>query len=1238
MVSVDEIDTLLAQEKVCEARRRLAEEDPALLPWPLRLRRAHLDARDYDVAIDETLLRVEALLADLDAVDEERPRAHALRIFGFATKRSFTLSERAVVEAREAVGPHPRVLLAEGRAMMGFDERERAHACFEEAIAAGGETEGSARHALADALYVLGDFDGAVAQAAQVNEGPARLRALRLLASCAAARQDDEAEIAAWAKVLEAGEGSDRAQDDRISYALALASVGRRADALEQLGRAWRADPKSGPGRYARARMNHLERHLEGGRSKRLAAFPTTAQKWNYCGPAVLELCFRYLAVELTQDEIADTVKRQFGTPMYEIAAFLQAHEIVARRVEGTRARIMAALDLDLPVIVQEEYSTTSHVAVLIGYDEALGMFIAQDPATHRPLLKTFEFTERAGDLYGGGAIIVLGRAGPERSALEAHCDEAGLVDAPHLRILDDADRLRPAVGGAREEASLFEVLRRCDEAIALKPDFKLAWHRRVSTRARLAAMTGRDDDRDAMLRDLHHVRTRFARDEWPHQLHANYLSDRALRDEAYAEYLEASRIDPGDANNRRNMGECMWLSGDLERAERGLLEALARSPFDVRASENLAAVYTRELIERQKKNPDGYQSLLAPSNVYERLTAPDAEILRRAEHFSRVALADNPSNPFDHEVAGDLAALAGDHEGARAHFEQARERDPRSPFSALGIAQALCALERFDEADAALAPVTEGGRGPVRAFTLHAEVLERLDRGADAARMLTSSLEGGGDLRLVPALFDTYRRLESREAAAARLRELAERHAHDAELVRAVGELLDDEDQRGHAISLLRRVLAASPQDVGSMSRLGTMLSKDVLTRDESITLLERVVELAPGHLWSKIRLAWALAWRDPARGLSLLEEHPDAEQAYLQETRAALFDETGDAAAASGALDLALRAFADPEAGLLDLVRWHVGEGRYDRAIALAAMIEDRVKAERHRIRAEREWATAFRLGGRFKEALPRVRALCADGVPRHLAFDVYWGAASLDHALAGDAAAVYGESRGGSMTWRIRAAAERAHVGDDAELAAVRDAVADDDAESWAQLSYGYVSLKRFDEANAAAERAYAIDDTNQEALSALEDARVRQGDVDAAIACARRLAELYPYEHVGPERLGALLARKLERLDEALSHSHRAVDAAPFCHNAHWSRALALFATDDLEGAARHAERSLGLHDVDAQDEPNGSLMIRYALAGDVERLDRCLERQRERQPDVFAAYDAKLREVAAARAG
>lgn len=1241
MTDLDAIEALLAEERIREARAAL-EEGPdegieTALGWRRALRRAQLDLREPRVPVDETVLAVEALI-DAPAFEAELPRAHALRIDGYAAKRCFALTERAVAEAREALGAHPRVLLSEGRAMMGFDERERAHACFAKAIDAGGEAEDAARHALADGLYVLGDFDAAIAEARRVGPGPTRLRALRLIASCHAARQDPEAEAEAWAKVLEEGEGSDHAQDDRISHALALAGTGRRADALEALGEAWRMSPDSGAGRYARERMSHLERHLEGGRRQRLAAFPTTSQKWNYCGPAVLELCFRYLAIELTQDEIADVVKRQHGTPMFEIAAFLRAHDIVARRVEGTRARLMAAIDLGLPVIVQEEYSTTSHVAVLVGYDEALGTFIAQDPATHRPLMKTFEFTARAGQLFGNGAIIVLGRAGPELAALEARCDQAGLIDAPHLRILDDADRLRPGGGGAKEEASLFELLRRCDEAIALAPEFKLAWHRRVSARRRLHQMTGRADDRDAFLRDLHHVRTAFGEDEWPHQLHAHSLFDRGLRDEAYAEYLEASRRDPGDSHNKQSMGECMWLGGDLERAEGLLLEALALAPHDVRAAENLAAVYVRELIERGKKT-GGPESLLAPTRVFERVRGADETLRRRAAHFSRVALSEHPDNPFDHEVAGDLAAACGDWEGARAAFAEALERDPSSPFASLGLAQALWSLERVEEAERALARITEGGRGPTRAFTLHAEALEALERGPEAAEMLSRALEQGGEPGpLADALWDLWCRLESREVAAARLRELAEAHATDPELVRAIGGLLDDENQRGHAVSLFRRVLAASPQDVGAMSRLGSLLSRDVLTRAEGEATLRRVVELAPRHGWSRIRLAWALAERDPAEGLDHLDAVEDAQDPYVLETRAALSAALGREDEAERALGDALRAWADPEQGLLDLVTWHIDDMRYDRALALARRVPERVTSPRLKNRAEQRWLAAHRLAGAVREAMPRLRALCEDGVPAHLAWDVYWATRSIDHRLAGDAAALEAERAGAGkrMTWRIRAAAERAQLGEDRDLDAVRAAMSES-ANDWAQLSYAYAALDRYADANEAAERAVAIDDTDEDALAAMEESWVRKGELEQAIACARRLAAIHPYQHIGPERLGALLARAMRELDEALRCSHHAVDAAPFCHNAHWSRALALFATGDLEGAGRHAERSLALHEPDGDDDPDGALVVRYALAGQADHLERCLERQARRQPPaLFAAFDAELRRVAKPR--
>ncbi len=1234
MVSVEEIDLAVARERYRYARELLGDAPSESETPSVAVRRQQLALRDPRVSVDETIIELEDLLAGPLEDTDDRALAHALRIGAYGQKRIFTLTEEAIAEARAAVGAHPRVLLAEGHVMMAFDERDRARACFVGALEAGAAHRDAALHALADALYVIGDFDAARERAAEIG-GPARVKALRLIANCHAARQDHEAEAEAYRALLESTEGGDRAQADRVSHALALASAGRRADALAELGAAWREDPESSSGRYARERMSHLERHLDAGRRKRLPAFPTTTQKWNYCGPAVLELCFRYLDMELSQEEIADTVKRQTGTPMYEIVTYLRSHAIAARRIEATRERLMAAIDLDLPVIIQEEYSTTSHVAVITGYDEALGTFVAQDPATHRPMLKTFEFTKRSGALYGNGGVIVLGREGPALEAIERACDAVGLIDAPHLSLLDDADRMRPSAAGAeREGATLQEVLRRCDEAIALKPDFKLAWERRLSTRQRLAARTDRPHHRDAFLVDLHHVRTTFAGDEWSHQLHAHYLFDRRLRDEAYAEYLEASRRDPGDANNREWMAECMWLGGDLERAARHFLEALALSPRQTRSAENLAAVYARELVERHRARRP-IDSSLAPNRVFERLPGEEPRLMRLAEHFSRVARGANPTNPFNHEVAGDLAAMRQDWVASAEAYRESKRLDPTRSFASLGLARASYRLGQLEAARAELSELADNPRAPAAAFTLYAEVLEALERGEEAAGALVAALGLGLDPKpIVSALFGVYERLGSREAAGARLREVAEARVSDVDLAHAVGEKLDDKGQRGHAIALLRRVVEASPNQVNAVYRLGTLLQRDVLTRIEGERLLSRVVELAPSFAWARIRLAWSLIEDDPARGLALLAELPDQEDGYVLETRSALLARTDGAEAADAALELALRTWGNPEKGLLDLVDWHIGDHRYQRAVVLARSIFERVQGAELAPRARRLWLSAHRHAGAVRDVLPRLRELCADGVPEGLGWQVYWALYRIDHPLAAEGAMQVAEQKEGiaRTEWRIHAAAQRAHGGDETLLEAVRGELAES-AQAWASFSFGLDELRRWREADAAAIRAFELDDTLKDALSAMEETWTRRGDVEKAIECARRLTELYPHEHVGPERLGALLARRLE-VEEALRCSHRAVDAAPFCHNAHWSRALALFAADDLDGARLHASRCLALHEPPTEDDGNDSLMVLYAIDREPEKLDACFLQLYQRQPEgIFAAFEDKLRAVA-----
>jgi tetratricopeptide (TPR) repeat protein len=322
-------------------------------------------------------------------------------------------------------------------------------------------------------------------------------------------------------------------------------------------------------------------------------------------------------------------------------------------------------------------------------------------------------------------------------------------------------------------------------------------------------------------------------------------------------------------------------------------------------------------------------------------------------------------------------------------------------------------------------------------------------------------------------------------------------------------------------------------------------------------------------------------------------------------------------------------------PGEAVLAFCRWHRRAARYDRALYWAARLFELDHEEDDLARVEEEWVTNHRLSGRMQEILPWIRERCADGVPEHLAWDIYSAVDSFDHELAEEAARVQAEAcddEADALEWRIHEAGQRAQLGD---RSLIDDVVkqAGDDAEVWAQLSWMYGGLERYGDADDAAMRAFELDGESNSAITAMLEAHVRHGDIDAAVRCAERLLALHPYAHQGPERLGELHA-KLLRVDDALRFSERAVDAAPFCHVSQDSRALALFVAGRYEEARRHAERSLGLCPPDEPDEGNDALMIVRAIRGDLDGVRRCLAGLAEAEPEsVFAEYKRLLLKVA-----
>ncbi len=262
-----EIDALLAAEQYRKAlssiELTLAAEPDASTRWRLQLRRARLSLLMGEEAADELILLAGDLLVD-DCTDRaevaaELPLVHALIIRGYARKRCQDLAGQAVAAAREAVGEALDVLVAEGGCAMTFDEREAARELYERALELY-PGEGAAHLAMANLAYVVGDFDDALAHQQQLDEGGLHwARGVRLRGTVHAARHEFDAEAEQWLLLLERVPDGDWAVTDRLALALALVAAGRRDEAMEQFRTAWRDEPDSGEGQYARERMEFLE-------------------------------------------------------------------------------------------------------------------------------------------------------------------------------------------------------------------------------------------------------------------------------------------------------------------------------------------------------------------------------------------------------------------------------------------------------------------------------------------------------------------------------------------------------------------------------------------------------------------------------------------------------------------------------------------------------------------------------------------------------------------------------------------------------------------------------------------------------------------------------------------------------------------------------------------------------------------------------------------------------------------
>lgn len=1241
--SFADVDALIGEERVADARAALTaalaaidrDDDEGRARGELR--EAELDAADgHD---DEAILRARRL--DPARLGDDAVRAAVLQVTLFGRKRCRALAAEALAAAEAAHPDAWQVALAAGDVALGFDDRDEAARRYAQARAGGGGVRAAV--AAARVAFVVGDFAGAHAILAELAPATPAERALvaRLEAALASAEGDHAAEARAWRAVMAAVPNSDRHVTAWLNLGFALAAAGDRDAARAELEACWRAFPEHRVGTYANSRAELLAR-APAGAPRRALPFPTTQQKYEFCGPAVLELCLRALGIELTQDEIAADVKRERGTPMFEIVRFLRDRELAARRVVATADKVRAAIDLGLPLIIQEEYSTTSHVAVIMGYDAALEVFLVRDPMTHQLSTRPWGWTESAGWLYGSGAVLVVGRTAEPRTAeLLAACDAAGLVDAAHLALCDDISRRRSGRAGA-EAATPLETLELTSRALAVDDNFGLAWVHRYWA---YAALAGSDRDRwgDAALDCLVDVRERFPYDEWPWQAHGRWLMNQGQYAEAFAAYLAAHRADPDDGNNLAWMGYCRQRERRLAAAERHLLAAL-RTEGDLGLREGiLAETYLYAVEQRERDAEDaGAPIAISPRSdaPAEAIDRPIEELVARGRHFAAIATELLGHSRYYWELRGLLAIRAGDHADARASFTRARDGQADRYLAVLGLAHVAALDGDRDGALALYADACRFAHGDVEPWLRRAAVLAGAGDHAGAAAVLEEAVAATEHdrERLVDPLWDALDALGSAETAAARLRERVTERAGDAGLFLAAATKLDNQGQRGHAVALLRAVLSGTPDNLSALVRLGRILCDSALTRPEGRDLLGRAVAAAP--TWSFARRALAMAWadEDPRKGLEILAPALGEDDLYVNEAHALLLEAAGEADKAERISGRVIAAYDGPEVeALTRMCSWNWAANRYERALSWARRLRALpLGPDDDADDVLDTWLTAYRLAGRVDEVLDDLRARLQDAVPRVAAREIYYATSHHDRALAARAAQVVADAAdepGERLEWRIEAAKMRGLLGEtDAVRALWGEAEALASAEGWANLSWGLVRLKQYADADRAAVAAFAVDPDDLYAITAALEAALRAGDVAAALAMGHRLVERHPYDHRGPERLAELYAKSLTP-EVAVGHGAVAIEAAPYCGNAHAYGALAYLLAGERDRARRHAEQALRLSPPDDPDGYDAGLLVVRALGGDGAGLERCLAASTEPASALGGFFD-RLRAIAA----
>ena len=616
-----------------------------------------------DEALDSALRGAAGAMRAGDPSLAAEAHVEAARLL--ATKRSRELADAHLARAIERAGAQSKlagaIACAEADVRLAFDDRPGALDRYRSAAVPNAPSERTGRIGCANVAMLLGQFDEAHAQIAglgALRSGEAAARRLRVRLLLAAHRWAEAAQVID--EGLRANPASDFRFRDRYERACALYRAGFFPHAKAAFDELAASTESSRWIELAKRNARMLSRQdIAQRRWFRLMAFPTVAQLRSHCGPASCELYLRYFGVPASQLEIARAIKEpDGGTPIYKMRSFLEQAGFHTRRVEAELPLLKRILEAQIPVIMEEDYSSSGHVACAIGYDDIRDVLEVQDPMSHEIRETPYEDLSRLRDLSNHGALVALPRSDVARIA---QLDAIGAVECRYMSLVDEAwaayDADKPEQGDALVEQS-----------IALRRDYEMAHFYRFQRAMETVRKTPSPDTKLRVHQVVSEVVALWPDDAWPHRLRGDALAGEGRWNEAIASYQRSREREKTDPRTWAAIAMCEMALGRDDDAYATLKEALRLDPSHPGANGRLASL------------------------------SLDRGEVDRAEVLNEVARRRAPNVAYHHWVHARILQKRGRNEEALAAFDRALVLEPRRAGTRVERAILLAKLGRVDE------------------------------------------------------------------------------------------------------------------------------------------------------------------------------------------------------------------------------------------------------------------------------------------------------------------------------------------------------------------------------------------------------------------------------------------------------------------------------------------------------------------------------------------------------------